>query len=138
EVFTRIERLRAETSDMLGRCAVPEPFTGFAIEPIPGEIHDFLIRGGPGASGRCFVDGILVHTAGSKYSNQPQYPDAALTHPLPAHSLTSPVGSPPTSLGAMLVYLEVWQRLITSLQDPALRERALGGPDTTARLETVA
>src|SRR6266704_3037695 len=37
-----------------------------------------------------------------------------------------------------LVYLEVWQRLITYLEDDALREIALGGPDTAARLKTVA
>jgi Family of unknown function (DUF6519) len=135
EVFARLERLRAETSDMLGACAVPEPFTGFAIESAGfGVVDDFRIRGGPGAQGRCYVDGVLCHTGGSLYSTQRQFPDAP---PLPQPTISSPVGSPP-SLGAMLVYLEVWQRLITSLQDPALRERALGGPDTTARLETVA
>jgi hypothetical protein len=138
EVFTRLERLRAETADMLGACAVPDPFTGFLIEPLgPGVVDDFRIRGGPGAQGRCYVDGVLCHTGGSLYSNQPQFPDAAISNPLPHPTIASPVGSPPSSLGAMLVYLEVWQRLITSLQDPALRERALGGPDTTARLETV-
>src|SRR5262249_22800590 len=37
-----------------------------------------------------------------------------------------------------LIYLEVWQRLITYLEDDTLREIALGGPDTTTRLKTVA
>ena len=35
------------------------------------------------------------------------------------------------------VYLEVWQRLVTALDDPCLREPALGQADTTARLQTV-
>ncbi|WP_329060049.1 DUF6519 domain-containing protein [Amycolatopsis sp. NBC_01480] len=38
-----------------------------------------------------------------------------------------------------MVYLRVWERLITALQDPAIREVALGdpGPDTAARAKTV-
>jgi len=36
-----------------------------------------------------------------------------------------------------IVYLEVWQRLITALEDDILREVALGGPDMTARIKTV-
>ncbi len=37
-----------------------------------------------------------------------------------------------------LVFLEVWDRLITYLEDNTLREVALQGPDTAARLKTVA
>ena len=33
--------------------------------------------------------------------------------------------------------LQVWQRLVTALDDPCLREPALGQADTTARLQTV-
>ena len=40
-------------------------------------------------------------------------------------------------LSAALVYLDVWQRHITALDDKLLREVALGGPDTTTRLKTV-
>jgi hypothetical protein len=36
-----------------------------------------------------------------------------------------------------LVYLDVWRRHITALEDPALLEKALGGADTTTRLQTV-
>jgi len=36
-----------------------------------------------------------------------------------------------------LVYLDVWERLITSYEDGSLREVALGGPDTTARSKLV-
>ncbi|MFD0119453.1 DUF6519 domain-containing protein [Streptomyces sp. NPDC058320] len=35
-----------------------------------------------------------------------------------------------------LVYLDVWQREVTALEDPALREPALGGPDTATRVQT--
>ena len=39
--------------------------------------------------------------------------------------------------GRHLVYLEVWQRHLTALEDPEIRESALGGPDTTTRTKTV-
>ena len=35
------------------------------------------------------------------------------------------------------VFLEVWERLVTALDDPCLREPALGQADTTARVQTV-
>ena len=46
----------------------------------------------------------------------------------------------PNSTGTALVYLDVWERLVTMLEDPAIREVALGfgGPDTAARVRTIA
>lgn len=38
----------------------------------------------------------------------------------------------------LLVYLDMWERHITALDDPAIREVALGGPDTTTRIQNVA
>jgi hypothetical protein len=35
------------------------------------------------------------------------------------------------------IYLDVWERVITAIQDDAIREPALGGPDTCARARTV-
>lgn len=42
----------------------------------------------------------------------------------------------PTS-GKHLAYLDVWTHHVTSVQDPALREAALGGPDTATRTQTI-
>ena len=39
--------------------------------------------------------------------------------------------------GGMIVYLDVWERDITSAQDDAIREVALGGADTSARAQIV-
>ena len=36
-----------------------------------------------------------------------------------------------------LVYLDVWRRHVTAVEDPAIREVALGGPDTATRVQTV-
>ena len=54
------------------------------------------------------------------------------------HFPTSPLG-PATSLtpGMYLVYLDVWQRHRTALEEATLREVALGGPDTGTRTQTV-
>ena len=40
--------------------------------------------------------------------------------------------------GTYQVYLDVWERLITSVEDDSIREVALGGPDTAARSKVVA
>ena len=55
---------------------------------------------------------------------------------------TSPLSSPASASlrlpdGDYLVVLEAWQREIDALQDPHIREVALGGPDTCERLQTV-
>jgi hypothetical protein len=43
----------------------------------------------------------------------------------------------PPPAGTYVVYLDVWQRHVSALEDPAIRESALGGPDTAARLQTL-
>jgi hypothetical protein len=40
-------------------------------------------------------------------------------------------------LGSYLAYLDVWERVVTSLEEPELRESTLGGPDTSLRLQVV-
>ena len=43
----------------------------------------------------------------------------------------------PADPGDYIAFLDVWHRLITSAENPALREVALGGPDTATRTRTV-
>jgi hypothetical protein len=74
------------------------------------------------SAGRMYVDGILGELNGPvTYLTQPDYPAAP---PLPA-------------AGTSIVYLDVWERTITALEDPQILEVALGGPDTTTRTKTV-
>jgi hypothetical protein len=73
------------------------------------------------------------------YATQPNFPepDFTLTSP-PTSPITSPPGSPVNLPdGTYLVYLDAWQREVNALEDPRIRENALGGPDTTERLQTV-
>jgi len=87
-------------------------------------------------AGHYYVDGILCELeqpsggrdgggeaqAAVSYLNQPDYP----------HLEGDELSQTP-----FLVYLDVWERLITALDDQGIREVALGGPDTAARTRVV-
>jgi len=129
EVLLQLNLLRQETFDIIGKCGAPKPGTAFKISPpLPGNPLDaFEISGGPGPEGRYYVDGILCQLDRNvNYLTQPDFPNPP--------RLTIP---PRGNLDA-LVYIEVWQRLITYLEDEEVREVALGGPDTATRVKTIA
>ena len=80
------------------------------------------------AGGRYYVHGLLCEAdVATSYFEQP---DAYLDEELESDSLPDP---------PYLVYLKVWERLITAAEDPSIRERALGdnGPDTATRSKVV-
>jgi hypothetical protein len=118
---------RTVASDLIGPHGTPPAANGsadgFHIQTNGAE--DFHI-----GRGRYYVDGILCENEGSTnldgnlsdvtYLTQPDYPQAP---PLPA---------PP-----FMVYLKVWERHITALEDDYIREKALGGPDTASRNKVV-
>ena len=47
------------------------------------------------------------------------------------------ISPPPLPPGACQIYLDVWERVITYAEDDAIREVALGGPETAARTKLV-
>lgn len=109
----RIGQVAAET---IGPTGAPKADPGFGVTPVSGDLQI--------GAGRYWVDGILcLNQADVLYSNQPEFPAA----PLP----------PPGGVGLYVAYLDVWQRHVTALDDGAIREPALGGPDTSTRLRTV-
>ena len=78
--------------------------------------------------GRYYVDGVQCENEFAiPFSAQPDRLDAPT---LPV--LTQ--GQPPKPY---LVFLDVWHRHITALDDGGIREPALGGPDTGTRIKTV-
>lgn len=127
-----LRRFQAGTLDTLGRAAVPlETADAFRIAlPASGQLTI-----GPG---RAYVDGLLAENHGDPrdawtpvlaeqagkdpvdYGQQPFLPDPP---PLP-------------TAGTHVVYLKVWQREVTAVEEPRLIEPALG-IDTTARRQTV-
>jgi hypothetical protein len=115
-----INRYRAEIEarDVIGRCGAPFHDAGFQITVNQGK----LVIG----KGRFYADGILCENdADSGYLEQPDLPDP----PKPEDALNElPVG---------IVYLDVCERHLTALDDPRIREVALGGPDTATRSRVV-
>ncbi len=125
DVASRLHLLRQTARDVIGTSGAPEPGTAFRIRPHtdPRNQADFRID-----AGRYYVDGILCQLEHqTTYLDQPDLPS-----PEP---VDLPAGS---QAHYALIYLDVWERLISYLEDEALRETALGGPDTTTRLKTVA
>jgi hypothetical protein len=121
DVLERLNLLRQQLNDMIGRCGVPEPGTAFRISPsLNANVDDFQI-----AAGRCYVNGIQCQLeADTSYLSQPDLPQAPrLTLPTDGSTLHA------------FVYLEVWDRLVTYLEDDTLRKIALQGPDTATRLK---
>ena len=126
-----IDNYRAATTaaDVIGQAGYPmgtlpdgNPAGGFALG-LNAAGTDLTI-----SPGRMYVDGLLVEndTADATLLAQPDMPGATT---LTALGATQP--------GIYVAYLDVWERLITALDDPAIRESALGGPDTSVRTKLV-
>jgi hypothetical protein len=108
--------------DIIGPSGAPEAHAGFAIAATP-DGSDLII-----STGRYYVDGILCESEyQTPYSAQPDFPK-----PQPVASILAQANA---AVG--LVYLDVWKRHLTAIDDPSIREVALGGPDTSSRVKTV-
>ncbi len=119
-------RIETETVDVVGPCGGPIHDAGFALEPQGNDLNI--------GAGRYYVDGILCENDGDVlYSEQPDLP---LDAPVIATMADPPVPIPPPEDGTYLGYLDVWSRHLTALEDPSIREVALGGPDTATRTKT--
>ncbi|HSK55826.1 MAG TPA: DUF6519 domain-containing protein [Jiangellales bacterium] len=118
--------LRSLAADLIGPHGGPGD--GFAVSPARGDggaegPRDFAV-----GAGHYYVDGILCENdrpaggttgdAACTYLGQPDF------RPGRRDQLTD---------GRYLVYLDVWEREVTALEDDGIREVALGGPDTAAR-----
>jgi Family of unknown function (DUF6519) len=117
---------RSETVDVIGEFGGPVNDTGFQITVVNN--NEMLI--GPG---RYYVDGLMCENLASlSYEQQPY-----LVDPVPFTTLLGELEKQKEQSVCLQVYLEVWERLVTALDDPCLREPALGRADTTDRIQTV-
>ncbi len=107
-----LDRLVAE--DTIGPHGAPEHAAGMAIVSKDGKLQI--------SPGRYYVHGILCEN--EDFIPLDAQPD------LPGVELSSGPGD-------YIAFLDVWHRLITTVENPALREVALGGPDTATRTKTV-
>jgi hypothetical protein len=83
-------------------------------------------------SGHYYVDGILCESEGCDYANQPDY------KPSDGDPLLTWLKNPGEG-DAFWIYLDVWERHITWIEQDSIREAALGvgGPDTCTRSKVV-
>jgi hypothetical protein len=139
-------RQRASTLDMLGHAVYPATTpNAFKIGVLNNDLRIGL--------GRMYVDGILVENHGpldkntpwdpalAELSNTPQ-PQPSSPQPLDASNSIlftkqpyDPGVTMPTSAGDYVAFLDVWQRPITYIEDPALIDVAIG-VDTSGRIQT--
>ena len=142
-------RDQTESKDVIGPSGVPKDENGFEITLSSGG-NDLII-----APGKIYAEGLLCELEPGKtpvsYFNQPHYPNPDDTYFLsspPDSPPESPPDSPPSSPpsegiaaeiqnGTYLVYLDAWQQEINHLDDPRIKEVALGQADTTTRLKVV-
>lgn len=116
-----LHQLRGALADLMGPHAGPAgPALGFAVaDPA---VADFTI-----GAGRYYVNGIGVENpAETTYAKQP-------------HAVLDVGGADRLPKGSYLVYLKVWERHVTEVEDPTLHEPALGPhhPDTSSRAQVV-
>ncbi len=111
-----IQAHRAELTaiDVIGQTGFPKG-DGFRVEIL----SEGTVQVQPG---RAYVDGILCELPGEngvKYSEQPDR--------------VGPTAIDPVDGRRDLIYLDVWERHLTALQEPEIQEVALGGADTATR-----
>lgn len=112
-------------ADQIGSAGGPRLGAGFLIDEASQSLK---IR-----AGRYYVHGILCENEQDvSIDAQPDLPPGEVVR------LEDGTGAPlPPAPGLYLAYLDVWSRHVTALEDPAIREKGLGGPDTATRSKTV-
>ena len=109
--------------DLIGEHGGPRNDFGFkivsSVDESGANVAGFSIE-----PGRYYVKGAMCQLRERiDYDGQPGYP--------------FPDSAEIESGKKYLIYLHLWWRHITSLEDDRIREVALGGPDTTTRIQTV-
>lgn len=119
--------LRTLARDLIGPCGGPADALGFGLTLDTSGTTPALKIG----AGRYYVDGILVENdADCDYAHQPDLEPAA-DDPLQQWI------EKPASGGDVWIYLDVWERHVSWIENDAIRESALVGPDTCTRAKVV-
>jgi hypothetical protein len=117
--------LRTMARDLFGPYGAPAEHPGFRLAITSGNTPTLTI-----GAGRYYVDGILCESEGCDYLDQP--------HRSPAENDPLRVWlDKGASNGMFWLYLDVWERHVTAIEHPSIREVALGGPDTCSRVQVV-
>ena len=123
QVAILLHYVQTLAEDLIGPHGGPVERSGFKITDVKYDdnILDFLI-----SAGNYYVNGILCQNDkdGMKYTDQPNYPLTFLSN---QKQYKIP----------FLVFLDVWERHITYIQEDKIREVALGGADTATRSQVI-
>lgn len=143
DAMLEAEDLRATLAELTG--AQGSTNAGFSISDVKAEYHptsdgltlengltyDFAI-----APGSMFVGGLRVELEQSeRFLGQADWLrlDESASN-LPYRPLAQDLNQLPGKVRDDLVYLHVWEQTVSMVEDRELRERALGGSDTTTRV----
>ena len=139
QIAILLHYLQTLAADLIGPYGGPNGNVGFAIITRENQINDLQTTTeeknrlksrlneqklliGPG---HYYVDGVLCEQASYEgYATQPNYP-------LPEVEQFENLKPP------YLLYLDVWERHLTHLDDPSIRDVALNGADTATRSQVV-
>jgi hypothetical protein len=124
-----LHRSNLTTLDVIGPCGYPAGGTGFQIGVDP--TGKLLTVG----TGRMYVGGLMCE---SFETTQTLMLDSGTAGNPPAVLPVSSGGYTGLAPDTYLAYLDVWEKDVTAIDDPNIRETALGGPDTAARTQLVA
>lgn len=122
--------LRTLTADLVGPHGAPRQSDGAIGEgfKIAADGKSFRIH-----HGHYYVDGILCQNS----VNDDELGDELLYSEQADYPLTKKAKETGLSDGGHLVYLDVWERHLSYVEDDYMREKALGGPDTATRAKVV-
>jgi len=122
--------LRTLARDLIGEYGGPIEQGGFELQVVDGK----LMIG----AGRYYVHGILCESNGADYAAQHDYVlPAANANGEGGDALVKFLNTKGPNEQRYWVYLDVWERHLTSIEVPRLREVALGGPDTCTRTKVI-
>lgn len=120
--------LRTLARDIIGPYAGPVEHNKFMLSPVKDNNGKGRLKIG---AGRYYVDGILVENRGDCFYDE--------QHDFPVQNNKDPLltGIKNQTGDVFWVYLDVWERHITPIEDDSIREKALGGPGTCDRVKVV-
>jgi hypothetical protein len=116
---------KTEAIDIVGQDGAPKHDAGFAISLVGSTSLSI-------SPGRYYVNGLLCENdAALDYAAQPFLINPATNIRTLLTELLD------GKIPAIQIWLEAWPRLVTALDDPCIKDVALGEADTTARVQTV-
>jgi hypothetical protein len=124
------------TADVVGDCGGPAEAAAFAVFTDAAKLSTAEVKNlqrlnvaTPLADGDFFLGAGRYYVDGIQCENELAIPYMAQPDRLDV--------TPLAKNKSYVLYLDVWQRHLTAVDDRAMREMALGGPDTATRVKTV-